>query len=113
MTAASPPAPDAVVCFVTVPQGDARAIAATIVERELAACVNIVELVRSVYRWQGKVQHDEEALLVVKSTRAAVGRIEELLGAIHPYETFELIALDVVSGSPPYLQWIASQVRLL
>jgi periplasmic divalent cation tolerance protein len=110
MTAASPQAPDAVVCLVTAPQGNAHAIAVTIVERELAACVNIVPLVQSVYRWEGKVQEDEEALLAIKTTNGAVSRLDELLRAIHPYGNFELVALDVVAGSERYLEWIGSSV---
>jgi periplasmic divalent cation tolerance protein len=107
----APPLPsDAVVCLVTAPQGNAHSIAATIVERELAACVNIVAPVQSVYRWKGKLEQDDEALLVVKSTRAAVAELDALLRTIHPYETFELVALDIVAGSPPYLRWIASAV---
>jgi periplasmic divalent cation tolerance protein len=110
MTAASPQVPSAVVCLVTAPEGSAASIAASIVERELAACVNIVGPVRSVYRWQGEVAHDEEALLIVKSTRAAVPALDELLRAIHPYDVFELVSLDVDGGSQPYLSWIAQSV---
>jgi periplasmic divalent cation tolerance protein len=105
-------APDAVVCLITTPQADARSIASTVIDKQLAACVNIVPLVHSLYRWEGRVEHDEEALLVVKTTRAATPRLDELLRAIHPYETFELIALDVVAGSHPYLEWIGSSVGL-
>jgi periplasmic divalent cation tolerance protein len=110
MPATPPQAPDAVVCLITAPQGNARTIAGTIVERELAACVNIVPQVQSIYRWKGKLEEDEEALLVVKTTRMAVGRLEELLGTIHPYENFELVALDVVAGAPSYLEWIGESV---
>jgi periplasmic divalent cation tolerance protein len=105
-----PQAPDAVVCLITAPQSNARTIAGTIVERELAACVNVVPLVQSVYRWEGKVQTDDEALLVVKTTRAAVSRLEALLDTLHPYETFELVALEVVAGAQGYLDWIGHSV---
>jgi periplasmic divalent cation tolerance protein len=110
MTDAPDPPSDAVVCLVTAPQGNARALAVTMIERQLAACVNIVGQVQSIFRWEGSVQDEQEALLLVKTTRAAVSRLEELLGEIHPYDTFELVALDVVAGSHPYLQWIASSV---
>jgi periplasmic divalent cation tolerance protein len=80
------------------------------IERELAACVNILPAVRSVYRWEGKVQDEREALLIIKTTRAFVSQLDELLREIHPYDTFELVALDVVAGSHPYLDWIASSV---
>jgi periplasmic divalent cation tolerance protein len=82
----------------------------TIVERKLAACVNIVALVQSVYRWKGNVEQDEEALLIVKTTHGALARLDELLSNIHPYDTFELVALEIVAGSPSYLEWIADSV---
>lgn len=111
MNTTSQPLANAVICLVTAPQGNGRAIAAAIVERELAACVNIVPLVQSIYRWEGKVEKDEEALLVVKTTRAVVDQLERLLGTIHPYENFELVALDVVAGAGSYLEWIGRSVH--
>jgi periplasmic divalent cation tolerance protein len=103
-------AADTVVCLVTAPQADAHSIASTFVEKRLAACVNVVPSVRSVYRWEGEIERDEEALLIVKTTRTAVPHIDELLRAIHPYDTFELVALDVAGGSRPYLEWIVGSV---
>jgi len=99
-----------VVCLVTAPPDQARPIAEAIVERELVACVNIVPLVHSVYRWEGKVEHDDEALLVIKTTRAAVGPLTAAVGELHPYENFELVALDIAAGAPAYLDWIAGSV---
>ena len=99
-------------CLVTAPPDRAHAIAEALVERELVACVNIVALVHSVYRWQGAVEHDDEALLVIKTTRAAVAALTAALGELHPYENFELVALDVADGAPAYLDWIAGSVRL-
>jgi periplasmic divalent cation tolerance protein len=101
-------APDAVVCLITAPQADAHRIASTVIDRKLAACVNIVPLVQSLYWWEGKVEQSDEALLVVKTTRGGVSRLDDLLRRIHPYENFELVALDIVAGSQPYLDWIAS-----
>jgi periplasmic divalent cation tolerance protein len=103
-------APDSVVCLLTTPTTHSQPIATALVERRLAACVNVVESVLSTYRWDGRVEHDEESLLVVKSTRHAVPAIEGLLREIHPYDTFELIALDVVAGSADYLRWIAESI---
>ncbi len=103
---------DAVVCLVTTPPEQARAIATALVERELVACVNILAAVQSVYRWKGAVEHDEESLLVVKTTRDAVGALRDALAELHPYETFELVALDVAGGSPDYLEWIGRSVAL-
>ncbi len=110
MTAGSAQAPDTVVCLLTAPQVNAHSIAATVVEKQLAACVNIVALVQSVYRWRDKVELGEESLLILKTTRAAIVALEELLREIHPYETFELVALDIVAGSHPYLEWIKQSV---
>lgn len=101
---------DAVVCLVTAPPDRARDIAEALVERRLAACVNIVAGVSSVYRWEGDVTRDDESLLVVKTTRAAVPAIEDELRRIHPYDAFELIALDVTAGAAPYLNWIGESV---
>ena len=103
---------DPVVCLVTTPPGDARAIATALVERELAACVNIVAAVASVYRWQGAVEQDEESLLVIKNTRDAVDALDDALSELHPYDTFELVALEVRGGSRDYLDWIAQSVAL-
>ncbi len=101
---------DAVVCLVTTPPDQARPIAEALVGRQLVACVNIVASVGSVYRWKGAVEHDDEALLVMKTTRAAVPAIDAALGELHPYETFELVVLDVTGGSADYLTWIGASV---
>ncbi len=100
------------VCLVTTPPDQALAIAEALVERELVACVNIVAGVRSVYRWKGAVEHDEESLLVIKTTREAVAALDDALAELHPYDTFELVALDVGGGSADYLAWIGESVAL-
>jgi periplasmic divalent cation tolerance protein len=100
-----------VVCLVTAPTAMAREIAAGVVESGLAACVNIVPTVESIYRWEGRVEREEESLLVVKSTRAALEALNAAVRAVHPYENFELVALDVAGGSPAYLRWISESVR--
>lgn len=101
---------DAVVCLVTTPPDQALPIAEALVARELVACVNIVSHVQSFYRWKGTVEHDDEALLVIKTTRAAVPALDAALGELHPYDTFELVALDVVGGAADYLSWIGDSV---
>jgi periplasmic divalent cation tolerance protein len=72
--------------------------------------VNVVPGVHSVYRWEGKVEQDDEALLIVKTTRASIPQIDDLLRTVHPYDTFELVALDIATGSHPYLAWIEESV---
>jgi periplasmic divalent cation tolerance protein len=101
---------DAVVCLVTAPPDRAPEIAEALVAKRLAACVNVVAPVHSVYRWEGEITHDDESLLVVKTTRPAVAAIEDELRRIHPYDTFELITLDVTDGAAPYLSWIGESV---
>ena len=86
-------------------------IARALVEERVAACVNIVPGVRSIYRWQGKLEDSSECLLVIKSSR---GRFEELRAAlerIHSYEVPELLALPVVDGAPNYLAWLEDQLK--
>jgi periplasmic divalent cation tolerance protein len=100
----------AFVALVTTPVEDARSIAIALVEGELAACVNIVPLVQSVYHWKGKIESDEEALLIVKTTEAAMPALTKRLDEIHPYDTFELISLEIDDGSRPYLDWILESV---
>ena len=102
--------PDAVVCLVTTPQADSSRIASAIIAGKLAACVNIVPAVQSLYWWEGKVEQDDEALLVVKTTRDAVSGLDALLRDAHPYDNFELVALDIGAGSHPYIAWIAESV---
>jgi periplasmic divalent cation tolerance protein len=88
---------------------EAERIAAALVERRLAACVQIVGPVRSVYRWQGAVEQADEWLCLVKSTAERLPGIEAALGELHSYECPELIATPIVGGSEAYLQWLAEQ----
>jgi periplasmic divalent cation tolerance protein len=98
-----------VVALVTAPVGDADRIADAIVEGGHAACVNVVPLVRSVYRWKGAVTRDDEALLIVKTVAARIDTLRPLLDEIHPYDVFELVTLDVTAGNAPYLDWIVAE----
>jgi periplasmic divalent cation tolerance protein len=90
---------------------DAEKIAAALVEERLAACVQIVQPITSVYRWQGAVEKEKEVLLLIKSTEDLIPRIAELLDRIHPYEVPELIATPIVEGSPVYLSWLEENVQ--
>ncbi|WP_242345783.1 divalent-cation tolerance protein CutA [Anaeromyxobacter terrae] len=99
---------DALVVLVTTPSAEKAAeIARALVEERLAACGNVVPAVRSIYRWEGKVQDDAEALLLLKTTRARFEALRERVLALHPYDVPEVIALSVEAGSAPYLAWIA------
>lgn len=98
------------VCLVTAPAERADDIARVLVQERLAACVNIVPSVRSVYRWEGEVQQDEEALLVVKTTADRLAALDARLADVHPYDTYELVALEVTGGNAAYLAWIGAGV---
>jgi periplasmic divalent cation tolerance protein len=100
-----------IVVLITVPSPQVgEQIAAALLEQKLAACVNIMPAIQSIYTWQGAIQKDQEALLVVK-TRAALfaERLAPAVKAIHPYEVPEIIALPIIMGSQPYLDWIAAE----
>jgi periplasmic divalent cation tolerance protein len=103
---------DALVVLVTAPTPERAAeIARALVEERLAACGNVVQGVRSIYRWEGKVHEDAEALLVLKTTRARFDALRDRVLALHPYEVPEVIALPVEAGSARYLAWIADETR--
>ena len=87
----------------------ANAIALALVEAKLAACVNILPRVQSIYRWQGQVESASEIALFIKSTAAAYPALEAQIRALHPYEVPEIIALDIAQGLPAYLNWLAEQ----
>jgi periplasmic divalent cation tolerance protein len=86
---------------------DAEYIAREMVERRLAACVNILPPVTSVYRWQGEVTREAEHLLLMKTAKDRFEALRARLVEIHPYETPEVVALPVAAGHLPYLQWLA------
>jgi periplasmic divalent cation tolerance protein len=90
---------------------EARSLAQTLVERHLAACVNIVPQMESVYRWQGEVETSAEWLLIIKTTADAFDRLRAALNALHSYEIPECIAIAVEDGSTAYLEWIGESVH--
>lgn len=86
----------------------AERIAATVVGERLAACVNIVPGLTSIYRWEGQVQRDAELLLLIKTRQATYPLLESRIRALHPYQVPEIIALPIQAGSAAYLNWIAA-----
>ena len=90
---------------------EAEYVAHRLVAEMLAACVNVVPGVTSVYRWEGEIQRDQEWLLVVKTEREILDSLIQRIQALHSYEVPEIIALPVVGGSEPYLRWISGQVH--
>jgi periplasmic divalent cation tolerance protein len=102
---------DAVVVLVTAPSaGKAAEIARVLVEERLCACGNVVPGLRSIYRWEGAVHDDAEALLVLKTSRRLVSALKERLPRLHPYEVPELLVLPVEDGLAAYLAWVAASV---
>lgn len=89
----------------------AEHIARELVATSLVACVNVVPGVRSIYRWNGAVQADEEVLMILKTTVERLPDVRERLLALHPYDLPEIVALSVADGHHPYLQWVADSTR--
>lgn len=103
---------DALVVLTTLEkQEDGERLARLLVEGELAACVQILPPMISIYRWQGTVERATEILLFIKTTRAAYQRLETLIKENHPYQTPEIIALPIEAGLADYLSWLTVSVK--
>ena len=102
----------ALVVFSTFPDAETAArVARTLVEERLAACVNLVPTIRSIYRWQGAISDDAEALAIIKTTAERVAAIQARLGELHPYELPECLILTAAGGGEAYLEWIRTETR--
>jgi periplasmic divalent cation tolerance protein len=101
---------DACLCYVSLgSREEAQAIARALVEERLAAAVNVLPGMRSVYRWQGALEEADEVLLVVKTTTALVPRLTERVVALHSYACPAVVAVPIIGGNPDYLAWIEAQ----
>jgi periplasmic divalent cation tolerance protein len=87
-------------------EAEARKIAQALVERRLAACVNVVPRIQSVYRWEGKVETAEEFLLIIKTTKTRSAEVKAAIRELHSYDVPECIVVSIESGSEEYLKWI-------
>ena len=104
-------AEDVRVVLVTAPSRDtAVELATRVVEEELAACGNVVDGVTSVFRWEGSVQTESEALLILKTTRGRVPALTDRVVELHPYDVPEVVTLPVGEGHAPYLEWVGASV---
>jgi periplasmic divalent cation tolerance protein len=98
---------DCIVVFVTAgSEAEAETIARALVEERLAACVNILPPIRSIYRWEGKVADDQEWLLFIKTRAQRFSAVEARVKALHSYQVPEVIALPIVQGAEGYLRWL-------
>ncbi len=99
-----------IVLTTTATKAEAQKIAGALVERKLAACVNVVGPIASVYRWKGAVESAEEFLCIVKTTAAAAGKVQAAIQELHSYELPECVVIPIETGSIAYLDWVAENV---
>ena len=104
-------APDSpIVVLMTAANGEeATRLAEMLVGAHLAACVQIMQEMESVYRWKGKIERQSEVLLIAKTTKGKFTEIDREVRALHSYETPEIVALPIIAGSDPYLQWLKGE----
>jgi periplasmic divalent cation tolerance protein len=103
---------DVLLVFTNLPDAaSAQALASSLIERRLAACVNILAPCRSVYRWQEKIEAAEEVPLLIKTSVERYAALEQAIRAQHPYELPEIVAVPVSGGLPAYLNWVAEETR--
>ena len=97
---------DVTVLLCTCPPAHAEDLAAALLEQKLVACVNVIAGVASRYRWKGKLERDDESLLILKTRKALVPEVVAALAKLHPYDVPELLALPVEQGGAAYLDWV-------
>ena len=102
-----------VLILTTLPaDADAAAFATALVDAQLAACVNWLPVMESVYRWEGRVQRDSERQLIIKTSRERVATLWQRVRELHPYDVPEYIVLPIVDGNDAYLRWIGESTRI-
>lgn len=92
-------------------RASAENLARTLVEKRVAACVNILAPCRSVYRWKGQVEQEDEHPVLIKTTRDAYAALESAIRQAHPYELPEIVAVPIERGLPAYLDWLAEETK--
>ena len=103
---------DALLVFTTLPSADKAAeLARALVEERLAACANLLPAIRSIYRWQGKLQDENEVLVLLKTRAEHLERLKLRILELHPYEVPEVLAVPVEAGYQPYLDWLAGETK--
>ena len=100
------------IVLTTLPaDGDAEGFASQLVEERLAACVNILPAMRSVYRWKGSVERADERQLVIKTTAPRIAALQARFRALHPYDLPEFVVIPIVQGSAGYLAWLTESTQ--
>ncbi|HEX6067035.1 MAG TPA: divalent-cation tolerance protein CutA [Longimicrobiales bacterium] len=103
-------APDTLIVFTNLPdRASALELARVLVETRLAACVNVLGEISSVYRWKGEIANETEVAVLIKTRVAAYEALEARIKALHPYEIPEIVAVPVAGGLPAYLEWVAAE----
>ena len=103
---------DAIIVFLTAANGEeATRLADLLIGAHLAACVQILPEMESVYRWEGKIERQSEILLLAKTTTAKLAELEREVRALHSYDTPEIIAVPIIAGSSPYLAWLIDSLN--
>jgi len=101
-----------IVIFVTASnKKEAQKIACSLIKQKLAACVNIIDKVDSIFFWESKINRTKESLLVIKSKKEKLPQIIKLIKSLHSYKVPEIIAIPIISGDKPYLRWIDASLR--
>jgi periplasmic divalent cation tolerance protein len=98
------------VALTTFPaDGDVERFAATLVEEKLAACINVLPPMRSIYAWRGTIERADERQLLIKTRTVAVPQLERRIKELHPYDVPEFLVIPILDGSPDYLSWLAAE----
>ena len=100
--------------FINITTGsktEAQKIGKALVESRLAACVNIIDRMQSIYRWEGKIQEDSEVILIAKTTDTLVSQLIDKVKSLHSYDCPCIVSLPVLDGYPPFLNWIQDQIE--
>lgn len=104
--------PEGIVVFITAPTNEEAArLAEMLVARRLAGCVQVLPGLKSVYRWQGQIERQEEVLLIAKTLNEKFGELSREVTALHSYAAPEIVAMPIISGAGPYLEWLMASVN--
>ncbi|MBI2809843.1 MAG: divalent-cation tolerance protein CutA [Candidatus Melainabacteria bacterium] len=103
--------PGEIIVLVTCQPDDANKLATDLVTERLAACVNVVPSVLSIYQWKEKVENDTESILIIKSHRDLFSRLEARIKELHKYDVPEIVSLPIEAGHAPYLNWLNAQLQ--